>query len=731
MTSRFALASILIIGLLLSGAAVQSADVTAVKVSDHADRIVVRATVEGAVEAWCNQSSAGQWVTLDIRGSYRCKPVRQTIQSQAVKAVKAGWFQSNPPMTRVSISTVAKVPYELNRADEKTLELTVWKSRTKGSDSAKSGSPVSSPVSMVSPPPAPAFAVAARTDARPHTDRLSLLASRPTAPAGAFPAARSGDAPRSTEPVTRVAANTEVLDSRPATTRTLREARVPAFTNTSVGQTSPAKSISLNMVGTDINDVLKALTMQAGVNVVTAADVKGEVTVALSEVDFESALNSITKLSGYKWINEDNTYYVGSDKSISAFKSGGSTRTEVMTLNRGKAQDMLTVLKTQYPNLIAALPAQQADGKTLILTGDDGDLKAASTLIAQIDASIAPETDQTVVEVYNIRYANASSLITSLARLVPTISAASGGVPAGIKVIPPSGKENMLYRKAEGGEDSKSSGGSSGGSGGKKEDAAVSEEGSRMLVLHGTQADLARAKEILAKIDVPAPQVVIEAKVVDMGNSSDLRQGFLYDQTLNGFTIGASGTAATGTTTTRSFSAFLDATLEAEIVDGKSRLLARPKISVLEAEPATIFIGDLITYIESIQATTSGTTVTTNTVNAGIELGVMPLVSLTDQTITMRIHPEVSTPNLVTDKNTGVTLPQVSTRFADSTIRIKDGETIVIGGLINESEINNLTRIPFLSDLPFLGNLFKFRSKGTDHRELVIFITCSILKEEA
>ncbi|BCW98622.1 MAG: hypothetical protein KatS3mg024_1449 [Armatimonadota bacterium] len=770
MKARTALWPIIIIGLALATSAAQAASVTAVRVSDLADRVEIRVSVDGPAQAWVNQSAAGQWIALDIRGEYQCKPVRRAVRSQYVKAVRAGWFQSRPPLTRVAVTTSAKVPYELGRAGDGSLTLTVWKGAAaqKAAKGAATSRPVEAPAASPAPatsaapepaaktapvsvavnptgPPLTALPVASVPPPAPRLDvkeapRVATVAAPPTqppAPKRDLMAFRPAPAARTEEPVIRVAAEAEVLEPGSPEPRPVRTARAPESANTPTLRSAASSPISLNMVATDINDVLKALTMQAGVNVVTATDVKGEVTVSLQNVDFESALNSITRLSGYRWIREGSTYYVGSDKSINSFRSGADAVTEVVTMNRGSAQDMLTVLKAQYPNLVASLPAQQTDGKTLILSGPKEDVEAARTLVAMVDQSIAPTESPSETEYYRIKHAIPSTLIATLERLIPTLRVATGPVPIALDFARPTGKDDLVYRRPQDQEDGKSGGGS-GGSGGATAAGASGkgksdgqgkgavDDSSRMLVLVGTRKDIDRAMEILSRVDVAAPQVIIEARLVDIGSNSALKQGFLYDQSMNGFNIGASGTAAAGTTTTRSFSMFLDATLEAEIKDGKARLLASPKISVVEGDTATIFIGDQITYIESIQATTSGITVTTNKVNAGIELGVVPLINLADRTIAMKIHPEVSTPTLVTDRNTGVTLPQVATRFADTSVRIKDGDTVVIGGLLNENEVSTLTRIPFLSDLPFLGNLFKYRDRKNDQRELVIFITCRI-----
>lgn len=751
----------LIVSLMLLSVAAQAATINSVTVNERPDRIEIDAVVTGGVEAWTNQSSIGEWITLDIRGDYGCKPVRLPVQTQTVKAVKAGWFRAKPPLTRIAVSTTAKVPYELLRLSDDKLRLVVWKTMNKAEAPEAAAAPA--PAEQVKP-----AAVAVAPKAAPAESKALNVAGAPSSsvmnvtPAG--PEVRFDQINRvaqavdvtddavhqvmalaqpgrpkmdwsafKPEPRTKVAGSREVLDPEApaADPQPVMVAALPgAGTPVAAAAPKPASGVTLNFVGTDINDVLKALTMQAGVNVVTAKDVQGEVTVALQDVNFESALDSITKLSGYRWTRDDNTYYVASDQSIASFQAKGDTSTEVVAFARATADDMLGVVNTQYPDLKASIPTGKTDGHSLILAGPPALVDRAKALIAQVDNAFLPQSGETVVDVYRIRHARASSLISSLNSIVPQVSVSAGSVPAALKLMPPDDKRGTVYTLDEEKEESSGS-----GQPGESTASTVDPDISRMLILLGLAQDVARARDLLARIDIASPQVSIEAKVVDLTLTDDLRKGFLYNQDINGFNIGVSGRSgnaevADGTNTIRNFDMFLNASVEAEIQEGRANLLAHPKISVLDNQPATIFIGDQITYIQSIQATTSGITVTTDKVSAGVELGCLPLVNVDEGTIALKIHPEVSTPTLVQDKETGVTLPQIATRFADSTIRVKDGETIVIGGLINQREFETLTRIPFLSELPFLGQLFRHRERAVTERELVIFITCRILQEQ-
>ena len=90
----------------------------------------------------------------------------------------------------------------------------------------------------------------------------------------------------------------------------------------------------------------------------------------------------------------------------------------------------------------------------------------------------------------------------------------------------------------------------------------------------------------------------------------------------------------------------------------------------------------------------------------------------------MRVHPAVSTITGLSSDN----LPQTSTREAETTVRIKDGETVVIGGLIRDEMSKVVQEVPFLSKLPLIGELFRKTSTDHRHSEIMVFITPHIVK---
>ena len=100
-----------------------------------------------------------------------------------------------------------------------------------------------------------------------------------------------------------------------------------------------------------------------------------------------------------------------------------------------------------------------------------------------------------------------------------------------------------------------------------------------------------------------------------------------------------------------------------------------------------------------------------------------------DGYITLNIHPEVSTVTFQAAIG-GSQLPDIATREATTTVRVHDGDTVAIGGLISQQDVKNIQKVPILGDLPFFGNLFRDVNVTHNRDEIVIFLKVSIQKDE-
>lgn len=261
------------------------------------------------------------------------------------------------------------------------------------------------------------------------------------------------------------------------------------------------------------------------------------------------------------------------------------------------------------------------------------------------------------------------------------------------------------------------------------------------LVLYGTPAEASALEAMLKQLDMPAKQVSLEAKIVAISKdaSRDLgvewswqshrqplerswrerweSESYVKDPESSTIRYGI-GPGVLG------YNVYLDAKVDALVTSGKAELLSRPNITTLQGREAVIEIGGEVPVPEQ----TTANDITTNSIKyrkAGIILSYTPRVNENGE-IMAAVHTEVSSPLYVED----IKAYRFQTRSADTHVRLKDGETMVIGGLIGSEEAQRLSKIPFLGDLPILGHFFRHTSKSHKESELLIFLTARILDDK-
>jgi len=260
-----------------------------------------------------------------------------------------------------------------------------------------------------------------------------------------------------------------------------------------------------------------------------------------------------------------------------------------------------------------------------------------------------------------------------------------------------------------------------------------------VLTVTASPEIIERLKKDLSQIDVPLRQVMIEALVTEL--SKEARKSLGIDASwLAGkagkslsvvIPIGDLTDSSIGIRYTRpgaeaeGWVGEFKGTLKALIQDGKVKIRANPRVATLEGHKATILIAKEQYYV----IVTGGAPYyygQLERIPVGISLQVIPYIAENGE-ITVDIQPEVS--DVVGIGATG--LPVVNKRAASTKVRVKDGETIVIGGLLQKNESTVRRKIPLLGDIPILGLLFSRTDKKVDEIETVIFITPHILTTEA
>ena len=245
---------------------------------------------------------------------------------------------------------------------------------------------------------------------------------------------------------------------------------------------------------------------------------------------------------------------------------------------------------------------------------------------------------------------------------------------------------------------------------------------------------LARIVEAVQQLDVPVPQIVLEALVVELSRDSDKETGI--DWTVAGGNMAFSltngtdaftGAARYTTVSEQNFTA-ITAALNLLVSADKAKIRSRPRVATLNGMTATIdaSLEEFFSIITDVNGTYLRTEL--QSVKSGVILKMSPQVG-GDGDITVHVDTEVS--DVVSRKNeiagTQNTLPVIRRRKAESFIRVKSGEAIVIGGLIESQVRDEVRRVPILGDIPLLGALFTSKKASTVENEIIIFIKPHIM----
>jgi type II secretory pathway component GspD/PulD (secretin) len=242
----------------------------------------------------------------------------------------------------------------------------------------------------------------------------------------------------------------------------------------------------------------------------------------------------------------------------------------------------------------------------------------------------------------------------------------------------------------------------------------IADDRSNTVVITGGSDAQTAVQSLLNSIDAPGRQVMFEVRVTDvkpMDDSSNVGIQF------GGTGFGAGAVAQFPYAVVKG-SIAINAQINALVQNGHAQILATPRIATLNNREATLLVGE--TYpIVTVNQQTGFPTVTN--VNVGVQLRVTPTIGA-DGLITAEIHPEFS--EII---GFNASFPIIANRKVDATLRVRDGETIVLGGLFQDTSSETISKLPFLSDIPILGRFFKNKATAHQRDEVVFLITPHIL----
>ena len=285
-----------------------------------------------------------------------------------------------------------------------------------------------------------------------------------------------------------------------------------------------------------------------------------------------------------------------------------------------------------------------------------------------------------------------------------------------------------------------------------KEAKIVADNENNALLILASPSDFETIQTALRQLDVARRQVSVEVLVAEVTLNDELKFGIEWFINARNNTVGALRNPAGGAgilpsilPTTPSLGAALDprsliptspglqlinvlggdirATLQALGTDGRATVLSAPRVMVLDNEKATINVGDQISVDTGSSSgnTTGGNVITTRQyISTGVILNVTPRINAGGR-VTLDVNQEVSTP-----APTGAN-PTISTRKAQTVVTVSSGETMVLAGLISDSNIAGSSGVPLLSKIPLIGGLFGAQSLTKRRTELVLLITPTVV----
>lgn len=427
-------------------------------------------------------------------------------------------------------------------------------------------------------------------------------------------------------------------------------------------------TITIDVQNAYVSDVLVLLAAESGVNIVADSSIKPErISLHLHGVSFETALAVLVNAHGLQVRREGPVLIVGDAGAMNRrFDRSDSTlgaQTAVLSLRRADPDQIAKELALALPEGTVIVPDRRT--RAVVISGAPETVSRARGLVAALDAGRSH--NGTLAHAYRLRFVRVDEAITALKTLAP------GG-------------------------------------------SYVADEQHNAVILRGTNAVQRIARKLFASIDRASPQVMFEVKVADViPESEDSDIGFEWGGAdLQGrVTPGSAAYAFTGG------SVPINVRLNALVTSGRAQILATPKLVTINNKEADLLIGQ--TYPVVFNTSVLGGQ-NVQFIDIGVKLRLTPTIG-PDGVVTADLHPEYS--ELLGLASNGY--PIVANRKIDSTLRVADSQTIVLGGLMRDVDNETLTKIPGLADIPILGAFFRNRQHHHERDEIVFLITPHVI----
>ena len=423
--------------------------------------------------------------------------------------------------------------------------------------------------------------------------------------------------------------------------------------------------ITMNLKETEVIDAIRTLSMLSGINIVADDSVTGQITLSLNEVSFKEALNWILKLKRLSYTQVGNALIVGTDDIIKTYRE---RITRIVHLENADVENTKSVLDHYFNDDDNIKITTDTRLNNLIVEGLPELVSKSEELVKEMDASLITKT-------FKLDNAFFVEEIESIQNMLGII-------------IPDESRILVDERQNE-------------------------------IIIKGNQEEIANAQIMIEGLDKRASQIMIESKIVEISLDKERDLGISWS---SGTETDESGNLVQGQisfgelTLGGSFErrGLIQAKLDALAREGETNTLSNPKILTLDGKEAIILSGSKI----PIREVTEDGIETIRYLDVGLNMTITPRLSM-DNMITMDC--DIKVESLGTELIQGY--PVINSRQEQAIIRSPLGVTNVIGGLITSEEIETIKKIPILSEIPVIGELFKSTNRTKKRTEIIILIT--------
>jgi type IV pilus assembly protein PilQ len=500
-------------------------------------------------------------------------------------------------------------------------------------------------------------------------------------------------------------------------------------------------TLNMDIDNMDVRDFIRDISAKTGINIIAEKGVEGRISGTLRNIDVENGIRALFEANGFVTRYRGDIIMVSAKEKTDGTAGGRPMGGPMGYMQRSSGQQQLDVRVKDGKVSVDLTSADIGDALKQIADQSQLNFITYGDIRGEVNAKLENVPLEKAIGLlmagtnYSFAIKDSILLVGDRNSATPSGQALSTSVLLHLKHIKADNFMTILPKSIP------------------ATNVQLVKEQNAVLVT-GTMDLITQVQDFIVQVDIPTPQIMIEAIVVEFSKDIGREWGIKAGRGTSGDSSFAVGTESYIPNYWGSMSGkgvrnmirnvnesiknplngfqfgtmgFLPSdfwiTLKALESENKAKVMAQPRIATLNGNKASINVG-VTRYFRLQGGTIENPFVRFQEIKSGIKLDITPWISQSGQ-VTVEINPEIS--NSTGDNSEG--FPNVSTRSVNTTIQLNDGETIIIGGLIRAEDNKQIEKVPILGSIPFIGKLFQSQGNQKSTSELVIYLTPHILKQ--